>query len=338
MLVVFVAITCLAREGLAWSGGGHKVVALIAYSQLSSTERAKVIEVLQHHPLWENDFEEELDDDIGDAPQTQQAMWLFAQAAVWPDIARKYTHPPKNYHRESWHYINRPIYLDQASRDALKDHLPNQDTKYQQGMNLENMNAPQAIDLALQVLRKVGGTQDEKANKAIMLCWLIHLVGDLHQPLHCAALFAKDTFPGGDHGGNYVLLPKAPNQKKPENLHSFWDHLHGGTAQLNAAGATVNSIMKEPGMVGKARTAAQNLSVESWVSEGQKIAMEKAYIKRIVDAAKAAELTPANERKVEVFFTPAERKAYGKAMGTIASERAAIGGYRLAELLKTIQP
>src|SRR5436190_4207524 len=108
-------LACLSfgTQSFAWSGGGHKVVALIAYGQLNDAQRAKVIEILENHPLWEKDFEEELSDEIGDAPAGEQQRWLFAQAAIWPDIARKYT----NYHHESWHYINEPVYVNQASRD-----------------------------------------------------------------------------------------------------------------------------------------------------------------------------------------------------------------------------
>src|SRR5262245_48474805 len=37
------------------------------------------------------------------------------------------------------------------------------------------------------------------------LVWLIHLVGDAHQPLHATARFSK-TFPDGDAGGNPVKI------------------------------------------------------------------------------------------------------------------------------------
>ena len=37
--------------------------------------------------------------------------------------------------------------------------------------------------------------------KAMAYCWLFHLVGDIHQPLHCTALFSAEHFPKGDRGG-----------------------------------------------------------------------------------------------------------------------------------------
>ena len=46
------------------------------------------------------------------------------------------------------------------------------------------------------------GTDEEKA---IYLTWLMHLVGDIHQPLHCAAVFSEQ-FPNGDKGGNDAFI------------------------------------------------------------------------------------------------------------------------------------
>ena len=51
---------------------------------------------------------------------------------------------------------------------------------------------------------------------------MIHIIGDIHQPLHATTLFSEDEFPAGDKGGNdfkIVYLKK----KSLNNLHSFWD-------------------------------------------------------------------------------------------------------------------
>ena len=61
---------------------------------------------------------------------------------------------------------------------------------------------------------------DETLEKSIMLRYLVHVVGDVHQPLHSAELFDDDRFPKGDMGGNLFLI----NYKEDiENLHKFWD-------------------------------------------------------------------------------------------------------------------
>lgn len=43
--------------------------------------------------------------------------------------------------------------------------------------------------------------KDKGFSKSLMLLILIHVVGDLHQPLHNAQLVSRD-FPYGDKGGN----------------------------------------------------------------------------------------------------------------------------------------
>ena len=335
---VFLALAVFAHPAFAWSGGGHKTVAIIAYHQLTPAQRAKVVEVLQSHPLFAQDFEEEMEEEIGNEPsQTSEERWLFAQAAIWPDIARKYTDEPKDYHRDKWHYINRPIYVDASSESVLKDHLPNQELKWKANIPEKELGAPQIVDYAMRLLTKPGGTALEKTNKAIVLCWLMHLVGDLHQPLHSVAFFSKETFPKGDHGGNYILLPTSPNQKKPVNLHSYWDHLHGGTVDLNVVIGRANAIMNQPLIQARAKAAATNLSMTAWLNEGYAIANQKAYTQNMRAAVKAAEQTPAKEYKVIVYQTATERADYKQMAQPIADERVAVAGSRLATLLRAVK-
>lgn len=52
-----------------------------------------------------------------------------------------------------------------------------------------------------------------------MLRLLIHMVGDMHQPMHAATLF-DERFPQGDKGGNSFTVY---NGKTKTNLHSVWD-------------------------------------------------------------------------------------------------------------------
>src|SRR5262249_18363782 len=56
--------------------------------------------------------------------------------------------------------------------------------------------------------------------KSYDLSWLLHLVGDVHQPLHSTTRVST-TKPDGDDGGNGVKLTW------PANLHTFWDDVLG---------------------------------------------------------------------------------------------------------------
>ena len=51
--------------------------------------------------------------------------------------------------------------------------------------------------------------------------FLVHYIGDLHQPLHTVAR-VNDDYKTGDEGGNKFKLPKVNNI---DNLHSVWDSM-----------------------------------------------------------------------------------------------------------------
>lgn len=54
----------------------------------------------------------------------------------------------------------------------------------------------------------------DAAHRREALMFLVHFVGDMHQPLHCSD--------NADHGGNEVRV-LVPSVKRPTNLHSAWD-------------------------------------------------------------------------------------------------------------------
>jgi hypothetical protein len=74
------------------------------------------------------------------------------------------------------------------------------------------------IDFDLAVLKN---SEDSPDKKREALKFLIHFVGDLHQPLHCA----NDN----DRGGNekYLVLSRSFNGRNRHwvRLHAYWDHL-----------------------------------------------------------------------------------------------------------------
>src|SRR5262245_3362668 len=69
--------------------------------------------------------------------------------------------------------------------------------------------------------QRMVATENNAERKAIALAWLFHLVGDLHQPLHTAQLFAVE-YPQGDRGGNEICV-RVTHAGHPMDLHRFWD-------------------------------------------------------------------------------------------------------------------
>ena len=59
---------------------------------------------------------------------------------------------------------------------------------------------------------------NEEVSKSFALRLLIHYLGDIHQPLHCASR-VDDEYPEGDRGGNSFPLRVSGFR----NLHMLWD-------------------------------------------------------------------------------------------------------------------
>lgn len=117
----------------------------------------------------------------------------LAMASNWPDFIKSDT--AYNY-LGSWHYVNLPVGLDQNGVFQFLD-------------SSKEANVYNKIPEMIAILKNQQSTADQK-KMAMRL--LIHLVGDLHQPMHTAR---KD-----DLGGNRVNVMWF-GQKS--NLHRVWD-------------------------------------------------------------------------------------------------------------------
>ncbi|MET3981136.1 hypothetical protein ABIB62_003787 [Mucilaginibacter sp. UYP25] len=117
----------------------------------------------------------------------------MADAASWADQVLR---EPTYKHTSSWHYLNVPLGLSyKAFADSVT--LP------------KNENVYSAIQKAIHVLNHQNNSI-EKQREALK--FLIHFVGDLHQPMHVSR---KE-----DKGGNAIQVQYAG---KGTNLHSLWD-------------------------------------------------------------------------------------------------------------------
>jgi len=114
----------------------------------------------------------------------------LSSIASWADEIR-----PNRRETSTWHYINIPI---TAQRGDWHAYCPPTDC------------VPGIIPKMQETLRSATAT---RAQKAEALKFLVHFVGDLHQPLH--------TGDRGDRGGNDVAVVF---NDKPTNLHGLWDY------------------------------------------------------------------------------------------------------------------
>jgi hypothetical protein len=87
-----------------------------------------------------------------------------------------------------------------------------------------------------------------RAQKQIALMFIVHFVGDLHQPLHNA--FDVDAKGRGDGGGNgaEVWFMQSTRAKHPMNLHHVWDNMLETDASLKRTGAAEYAKRLEAGI------------------------------------------------------------------------------------------
>jgi hypothetical protein len=176
----------------AWDEPGHELVATMAFDQMNPKAR-KAVTGLAREMVNPN--------------QAYDAITL----ACWMDDLKKNTSMPYHGLFLSWHYID--IGIDPGDPPLSLD--PGDD-------NEVHGNVVQALKRALVVLQ--GGTDPYIQSKAMACAMVMHLVGDIHQPLHCAT---KYFISGGhlhqDMGGNKEEVLNGPPGDAKFNLHAFWD-------------------------------------------------------------------------------------------------------------------
>ncbi len=318
----------------AWSGGGHKVVAQIAYERLTPELRAKIAALLEEHPRFKEDFMPDMPAEIqGGAEAEDRARWVFAQAAIWPDKPRGYdaaTMQPliDTYHRGPWHYFNTPVFLNDASRAALEGRLQvNVQHEWKPGMDEMSLSATQMLHMAVVSLRDAV-TPDER--KALLVSWVMHVVGDLHQPMHNVALFADPELPDlreGDRGGNRLFWPDDSPFKRM-TLHAFWDLQLRSNIDLRQARDKASELLADTALTSQAEKSLAIYAPKQWVEEGAALAREHAYTSEVL--SQIAGKKPDALGDIEITPLSAE---YKKQALEVSRGQVVIAGYRLAQLL-----
>ena len=312
-------MTAMCSHALAWSAAGHKIVGAIAFRQLSPDDQAKIVAILKKHPRWEEDFQSKMPDDL--VSEDERNEWIFQQASCWPDIARGFQgEARKEFTRGPWHYIDLPIFLTPDDQKAMEGTIKENISLDPPETEQENMNVVQTLRLARRLLADKS-TPDAK--KAVMLCWIMHDVGDIHQPLHTTALYSRNLFPTGDKGGNMIKTDQR------QNLHAVWDQFLGVRASFRTAHNRAIKVANDPELSGIGMDAATKLDEKIWLDESHEFAESTAY-----DSEVTGFLRGFVEEKEAPPIHLTER--YLKTGGNLAERRVVQAGYRLGAVLKTI--
>ncbi|MCG3165306.1 MAG: hypothetical protein POELPBGB_01068 [Bacteroidia bacterium] len=325
----------LPLSSFAWGEEGHRMIALIAYDLLTPETKQKVLQDLKHHEFYQTHFVNLMTTSISSTDQEKKNKWLFSHIAQWPDYIKHAPGFPNNRKFKDWHYINEPLYLTPADETYFNNRPPTNLTRYSEGMIVKDKwNVSQAYEYNLHILE----TDTTKKHRAEALCWLFHLLGDIHQPLHSAALFSNPLFKTGDAGGNLIKVERVPK----ENMHSYWDNVveprhESGTNRFDeilvAYGVYLSGSYEEAG-----KEAATHLAFETWIGESRNLALSSIYIQPVRTA-----LIAAHEQPPPIFDAPltvsigiAEADAFKAHAEEVAHIRIAEAGFRLAKLLEML--
>ncbi len=133
----------------------------------------------------------------------------------------------------------------------------------------------QNVVWAIQQSRKV--LHSDKSNdfeKAFFLRMLIHLVADIHQPLHCVSLYSEQ-YPKGDAGGNLYTVQSGYG----DNLHAVWDNGVGYFRRYtgkNRINSMAKAITKDYPPL-HLRQQINRLRPQQWLDESAQIANDFVY-------------------------------------------------------------
>jgi hypothetical protein len=281
----------MMNEALGWGPGGHMIVAQIAYARLNPKAKAEVDKLIALR--------------IEPTAITEKSLG-FVNASHWPDDLR----PEKAFADTlPLHFVDFPFSPDGT---ALPAGLPGE------------RNIITALTKYVDVLKSSGDDQE----RAQALRFIIHFVGDIHQPLHCVTRVTQDL-DQGDRGGNgFPLKLRGRNGKiQTTNLHSYWD---GGIGDFPKTG----SNFAPPPLNQIAPAVARITSEFPDTDDGWKVGGPFGF------AGWANESTELAKTKAYNGISPNHQpnRAYNQAALKIVHERVAWGGYRLAELLNAIWP
>jgi hypothetical protein len=285
---VFLAIVLVSAEARAWNPHGHRVVAAAAYPQLKPQVRAKIAALLPLNPEYQHWVE--------GVPHGERDLIAFMRASNWADDIRElpgYTdepQPPRPGYQDrqkhkDWHYTNVPFSTD--GTPTRPSPVPNVQTQIATLRQQLAASAPDGV-------------------RSYALVWLLHLVGDVHMPLHCTARFDR-KLPQGDRGGTLILISSDPK----DNLHLFWDRALGTSTEPAQARADARALPSPP----PALAAITDERV--WVNEGFEAAKTWVYRPPVLAGSGP--------------FTLDAR--YARDARTLSEQRIALAAARLARLL-----
>lgn len=306
-VVLATIAAALFTASYAWDDVGHKTTAYIAWQRMSPIARENVIRILRAAP--EDSHLSAFYMPYGPEPDHIKKLEYFMLAATWADIVRDraFENRQKKYHKSNWHYD------DTFWRQVAGKVEPL--TGFEEG----GVAVPRLAEFDKVIRDPTSSDKD----KAIAIAWIMHLTGDIHQPLHTSAR-VTDREPKGDQGGNlFHLTPEGTPRDKQVNLHWFWDSIvgrnipfKGETCERDYIVAFANGIIKKH-PISSFGTDLDIGDYRAWQEQSFRLNPTDVFSSDLVR-----------------FQMPSEK--YKRNAFRIAERQLALAGYRLGETLNRV--
>lgn len=323
VLIVLVASTPSLR---AWDHPGHMTSAAIAFAEIEK-QRPELIEkigalLLAHPdmaPFWVAS---------GDARGKERARLMFIEAARWPDDA-KWT--PED--RPTWHSARWAIVADDAPPEA-------QAAAEARG----GKRRGQAIEAVVLAYAEVANPESAPADRARALSWMLHIMGDIHQPMHVSDLFSEQ-YPEGNPAAtiSYVADPLGETTIP---LHMLWDSNILRTTDLESIDRNTQEFLQRYPRSSFPELAPPSGAdvFEKWARESHQVAIDFAFgygIDTVEDPNKDADPDTLVKNMVKFVLegispvdeAPEVPPEYWEQLQEIAYRRITLAGYRIADLI-----
>ena len=319
--IVLVAALSSPAPARAWGCQAHQMIALLAEKHLTPHALATVQEILSSNPI----------DPGMKRICKDRSLDAMADSSTWADDIRA-----ERPETSLWHYIN--IRFGATLRGAGK----NVDEVVDQFCDPQESCLTRATAEQFAILR---ATETDPRKKADALRFVIHFVGDLHQPLHNST--------NNDQGGNCVpvnyfgVLPQLRNPRTETylpNLHAIWDYdilaraTTGKSTEQDAADMDQSYRRK----IAAWQKGSADFDAWSWESYqlAWKIVYGKLPVRIPVEVPQAVKSCADNNHVSERMLRLNERigEPYQKLAVPAIRERLAQAGARLAMLLNELWP
>lgn len=167
IIILVMTLLALPTSVYSWDHPSHMITAAIAFEEIERLRPDLMVRIglmLMKHPdpapFWVSATDA--------ATGKERARRMFIEGARWPDDSKG-----TNNDRLSWHTARFPIIADDASQKT-KDLVASRGGR-------PVGDAIAALELQVSVMANPEAGADERA---LALSWFLHLLGDIHQPLH----------------------------------------------------------------------------------------------------------------------------------------------------------